>query len=256
MWLIESAIVSIVLVLLLVILWSGISFPGFIRSLNLGLQGRTVFWGIIFLFLGSVIGGFVWVYAKINDPMVRGFALVAIPMFLGIPFRMVVGLTTRNWILIKFSERMIRPATNNDVPVVTQLIYEVLEEYGLPPHPDSTDADLKDLEGNYMMNHGSFDVLLNENSDIIGTIGILRLDEGKCELRKMYLKAEERGRGYGKLLLEHGLRKAKDLGYTRVILETASVLKEAITLYRKYGFERFEMENPSSRCDQMYFKDI
>lgn len=256
MWLIETAIVSIVLILLLVILWSGISFPGFIRAKKLGIRGNAVFWGIILLFLGSVTAGFACVYAKINDPMVRGFALVIIPMFLGMPFRMVVGLTTRKWILIKFSEKMIRPATNHDIPEVTQLIYEVLEEYGLPPHPDSTDADLKDLEGNYLQDHGSFDVLLNDNSAIIGTVGILRLDEGKCELRKMYLKANERGKGYGKLLLEHGLRKARELGYRRVILETASVLKEAITLYRKYGFERFEMENPSSRCDQMYYKDI
>ena len=52
------------------------------------------------------------------------------------------------------------------------------------------------------------------------------------------------------------LRTAKELGYNRVVLETATVLNEAITLYRKYGFKKFEIENPSSRCDQMYYKEI
>jgi len=151
---------------------------------------------------------------------------------------------------------MIRPASNADVASVTKLIYAVLEEYGLQPDPDDTDADLKDLESNFLNNGGSFDVLMNSSGQIIGTVGILKLKEQECELRKMYLDPEERGKGNGKLLLEYGLHRAKELGYNRVVLETATVLTEAINLYRKYGFKRFEMENPSSRCDQMYYKEI
>ena len=151
---------------------------------------------------------------------------------------------------------MIRPVSNADVGAVTELIYTVLEEYGLQPDPDDTDADLKDLESNYINNGGSFDVLLNYSGQIVGTVGILKLKEHECELRKMYLDSSERGKGNGKLLLEHGLNRAKELGFNRVVLETATVLKEAISLYRKYGFKKFDMENPSSRCDQMYYKDI
>ena len=256
MLLFQIGIVSIVLVLILVILWSGITYPGFVYALRVGKSGPVVFWGIIIVYLAAVSAGFAYIFDRIDDPMVRGFGLLVIPMMLGIPFRMTVGMTTKKWILKKLAQMMIRPATNKDIDKVTMLIYEVLGEYGLQPDPEHTDADLKDLEGNYANNNGSFDLLLSEDGEIIGSVGILRLDDQKCELRKMYLKESCRGKGFGKLLLEHGLEKAKELGYQRVILETASVLKEAITLYGKYGFKRFEMKNPSSRCDQMYYLDI
>lgn len=72
----------------------------------------------------------------------------------------------------------------------------------------------------------------------------------------MYLSPECRGRGYGKRLLEDALGKASELEYQAVFLETASVLKEAISLYVKYGFEPFEAPHLSSRCDQAYIKII
>ena len=76
-----------------------------------------------------------------------------------------------------------------------------------------------------------------------------------CELRKMYLAKSERGKGLGKALLEHSINKAKELGFKKITLETASVLKEAIALYLKYGFKPFEGEN-CARCDQSYYLDI
>lgn len=251
-WAFEIAIVSTILVLILVILWSGISYPGFLRALKLGKPGKLVFWGIIAGYVSLVLLGFGYAYLAIDAPITRGAALLIVPMMLGIPFRMTVHLATRNWIQRKFLERMVRAATNDDIPAVTDLIYTVLKEYGLQPDPEHTDADLNDIEGNYHHNRGSFDLLMNQEWEIIGSVGVLRLNETECELRKMYLAAPWRGRGYGKLLLELGLKRAGELGYKRVVLETASVLKEAITLYRQYGFERFEGDNPSSRCDQMY----
>ena len=47
----------------------------------------------------------------------------------------------------------------------------------------------------------------------------------------MYLHKSQRGRGLGKFLLDSALAQARELGFTRVTLETASVLKEAIALY-------------------------
>jgi putative acetyltransferase len=72
----------------------------------------------------------------------------------------------------------------------------------------------------------------------------------------MYLLKSERGKGYGKLLLNHALLKARELGYKKVILETASVLKEAISLYQHYGFKRYYPEHLSGRCDQAYYLEI
>ena len=150
----------------------------------------------------------------------------------------------------------LRSANNNDIKEVTKLIFDILEEYGLKTDPIKTDSDIQDIETNYINRNGSFDLLLDESGKIIATIGIYNIDNNICELRKMYLLKSERGKGFGKKLLDYAIEKAKSLGYKKIILETASALKEAIGLYEKYGFTLYHPEHLSGRCDQAYFLDI
>jgi putative acetyltransferase len=72
----------------------------------------------------------------------------------------------------------------------------------------------------------------------------------------MYLRRSYRGKGWGKFLLEHALAEASQLGFTRMVLETASVLKEAINLYKSYGFTEYQPQHLSSRCDQAYMLEL
>ena len=151
---------------------------------------------------------------------------------------------------------MIRSANNADTEKITSLVFDVLQDYGLKPDPENTDADLNDIEASYQERGGGFDVLTNDYGEIIGTVGVFPLENGRCELRKMYLHRDERGKGLGRLLVEHALRRSSELGFTLMILETASVLKEAISLYEKCGFRPYKSEHLSERCDQSYIKEI
>jgi putative acetyltransferase len=146
----------------------------------------------------------------------------------------------------------LRPADNKDCEDVARLVYGVLEEYGLKPDPACTDADIKDIESSYFGRGGTFFVLEAEDGSIVGAYGLYSIDEQTCELRKMYLHEAHRGKGLGKFLLEDALSKARQLGFEKMILETASVLKEAIALYKSYGFKEFMPDHLSSRCDQAY----
>jgi putative acetyltransferase len=146
----------------------------------------------------------------------------------------------------------LRLADNKDCGEVTELVYGVLREYGLKPDPGATDIDLKDIEQSYFERGGVFYVLEEKDGSIIASYGLYLIDEQTCELRKMYLLNAYRGKGLGKLLLEDALAKARQIGFKRMTLETASVLKEAISLYKSYGFEEFEPEHMSSRCDQAF----
>lgn len=157
---------------------------------------------------------------------------------------------------MKQSGFLIRSATNEDREVITDLIFTILKEYKLKTDPESTDSDLNDIEASYNNRNGIFDLLLNAEGKIIATVGLYNIDSNTCELRKMYLLKSERGKGYGKMLLNHALAKAQELGYKKVILETASVLKEAIALYEKNGFTRYYPEHLSGRCDQAYFLEF
>ena len=148
----------------------------------------------------------------------------------------------------KLSGPTIRPATNADCAKVRALIFAVLDEYGLEPAPKTTDRDLDDLETFYA--GGAFDVLADEGGDIIGTVGLWPMGDGAVELRKMYLKASARGRGYGKKLLTHAIKRARELGFSRIELQTARVLEEALGLYAKFGFQHSETAALERRCDQ------
>jgi putative acetyltransferase len=149
----------------------------------------------------------------------------------------------------------IRRATNADISDIKELVFGVLRDYGLKPDPDSTDRDLDDLETHYFKNQGWFCVLECENR-VVGSYGLFRVTDTMCELRKMYLDPKYRGKGYGKALLEDALRRASELGYKLAFLETASVLKEAIALYVKYGFEPYQPKHLSPRCDQAYITKL
>ena len=149
-----------------------------------------------------------------------------------------------------------RPATNADRHIVTKLIFDILKEYNLKTDPEITDRDISDIESNYTNRMGIFDLLVNETGKVIATVGLYNIDNETCELRKMYLLKSERGNGYGKLLLNHALKKARELGYKKVMLETASVLKEAVGLYQSYGFKPYQHDHLSGRCDQAYYLEI
>ncbi|MCP4260143.1 MAG: GNAT family N-acetyltransferase [Planctomycetes bacterium] len=150
----------------------------------------------------------------------------------------------------------LRLANNKDCEKVTELVFGILEEYNLKPDPASTDTDIKDIEKSYFERGGSFYVLEDKDGSIIGAYGLYPVDKATCELRKMYLHRLYRGKGLGKLLLEDALSKAKQIGFKRITLETASVLKEAISLYKSYGFIEYEPEHLSSRCDQAFVLEL
>jgi putative acetyltransferase len=150
----------------------------------------------------------------------------------------------------------LRTATNEDTAAVTKLIYGILEDYQLKHDPGTTDSDLLDIEKNYVNRNGLFDLIEDENEQIIATVGLYKIDNETCELRKMYLDKSHRGKGLGRLLLEHALKRAKELGYKKIVLETASVLKEAIGLYEHYGFKQYFPEHLSGRCDKAYYLNL
>ena len=128
----------------------------------------------------------------------------------------------------------------------------MLGEYGLASDPGGTDSDLADLEGNYWNSGGVFHLVLSPDGSIVGCAGLFRLSPTEAELRKMYLLPVARGRGVGKLLLGRLIADARRLGYRRVVLETASVLTEAIELYRSAGFSPLSRDHLSPRCDQAW----
>jgi putative acetyltransferase len=154
------------------------------------------------------------------------------------------------------SEIFIRSATNADCENIKQLVFGILREFDLTPEPGGTDADLNDIETEYIKRGGLFEILEDKNGNLLGTVGLFPLNDQTVELRKMYFDKSLRGRGLGKKMLERMIGKSRELGFKKIYLETASVLKDATALYEKYGFQPTTEGIHSKRCDAAYFFNL
>jgi N-acetylglutamate synthase-like GNAT family acetyltransferase len=147
----------------------------------------------------------------------------------------------------------LRKATNADRPAVWTLISSVLRNYGITPNEDTTDRDLANIEANYWNRKGAFFVLLN-GDEVIGTVALHHETDAVCELCRMYLAPQYRGQGLGHRMLDHSLRQARQSGFKEMRLKTASVLIEAISLYRRAGFTAVKGAQAGGNCDLVMHK--
>jgi len=145
-------------------------------------------------------------------------------------------------------------AKNENSPIAQKIIFSVLHEYGLGGIDHHTDSDLKDIEKTYT--NGYFGLIKNDSGNPVGTFGLFPLNEKSAEIRKMYLLPEARGKGIGKWMVNFLIEKAKELNFQKLELETASVLLEAMELYKKFGFKEVKSSNASPRCDRAFKIDL
>ena len=153
---------------------------------------------------------------------------------------------------MSLDELRIRRGKRSDAEELSSLVRDVLVEYGLPPDPKGTDADLLDVERNYVRSGGDFEVLVDAVGAVQGCYGLYPLGVGSCELRKMYFRPHIRGHGWGRAVLRRAIARARQLGFDEIRLETASVLKEAIALYKAFGFVADAEAPDVKRCDAVY----
>lgn len=78
--------------------------------------------------------------------------------------------------------------------------------------------------------------IIEIDDKVIGMGGIRKIDDDVCEIKRMYIKPEFRGLGFGKELFQKLIEKAITFGYTIIRLETQIFMNTAHHIYRSYGF--------------------
>lgn len=97
--------------------------------------------------------------------------------------------------------------------------------------------ELAGLPGAYGPPHGAL-LLAWWGDEAAGCAGLRRFDSDLGEMKRMYVRPAFRRRGIGRALAQAVVEAARQIGYTRVRLDTVASMVEALTLYRSLGFER------------------
>jgi putative acetyltransferase len=116
---------------------------------------------------------------------------------------------------------------------VHNVVLDVLLEHGFE-YDRLKDSDLKDINGYYFASGGTFFVGVSKGK-VVGTAGVRKLDGNLCEIRRIYLKKDFRGKGNGKKLFMAALGFAEK-NCSGAVLKTDSTLTKAIDMYLKHGF--------------------
>jgi putative acetyltransferase len=132
-----------------------------------------------------------------------------------------------------------KAATNDDFATAKSLFLEYAKWLNVDLCFQGFETELADIDVQYSAPKGGI-FLLKVGVEAVGCVAIRPLKTDKtgtaCELKRMYVRDEYRGKGYGKLLLEAALDLAKTSGYKMMWLDTLDRLKTAIAVYEQYGF--------------------
>ena len=132
------------------------------------------------------------------------------------------------------SNSLIRPYQKGDDLHIRDVIHTVYDEYGFTWEADGYNSDTEDVQAHYIDQAGAFWVM-ELDGDIIATGGLMPISSDRCELWRLYLKAEHRGKGYGASLYKHILEFAKNQGYKEMEIWSDVKLTDAHRLYEKLG---------------------
>jgi putative acetyltransferase len=121
-----------------------------------------------------------------------------------------------------------------------ELFLEYAESLGFSLCFQSFDQELSGLPGDYAPPDGRL-LVAEYRGQLAGCVALHRLEPEVCEMKRLYLRPQLRGRGVGRALAETVIAEARAIGYRKMRLDTvAPVMPNAVAMYRQLGFVEIE----------------
>ena len=129
------------------------------------------------------------------------------------------------------------PATTEaHIAQTRELFLEYAQSLGFSLCFQNFDKELAELPGDYAPPSGRL-LLAEYEGEPAGCVALHGIDETICEMKRLYLRPQFRGKGLGRVLAERIITEAREAGYKSLRLDTVGpVMQDAVALYRKLGF--------------------
>ena len=132
--------------------------------------------------------------------------------------------------------RLTQATTASDIQQAGELFQEYEASLKISLCFQNFEQELANLPGDYAPPRGRL-LLAREFDELMGCIALRPLGPTTCEMKRLFVRAEYRDRGLGRVLVEAIIEEARKIGYTHMRLDTiADRMERAIALYRSIGF--------------------
>ncbi len=149
---------------------------------------------------------------------------------------------------------MIVPAYSGDHLVAARSLFvEYADWLGVDLCFQGFQQELDGLPGDYAPPDGQLLVAI-EDGQAVGCAAIRRLNDGICELKRLYVRPGHRGKGLGRSLVESTIAEAKAIGYGKMRLHSLASMKEAVAIYRFLGFTEIPAFAYNPRPDAVFME--
>jgi ribosomal protein S18 acetylase RimI-like enzyme len=142
-----------------------------------------------------------------------------------------------------------------DVQIIRGLFDEYVAMLGIDLTFQKIEEEVAHISDIYMPPDGA--LLLAEHDDLpAGCVGLRKMDDRRCEMKRLYVRRQHQGRGIGKALCQNIIEKGRQLGYREMLLDTLVSMNSAQALYRSLGFKNIApyYHNPLPGAEYMLLK--
>ncbi len=152
------------------------------------------------------------------------------------------------------SSSIFQAESPSQIAQARELFLEYAQSLGFSLCFQNFDKELAGLPGDYAPPDGRL-LLAEFEGQFAACVALHKLGPDICEMKRLYLRPQFRGKGLGRTLAERIISEARQIGYRRMRLDTVEpVMKDAVAMYRRLGFKEIAPYCANPMAGAMYME--
>ena len=150
--------------------------------------------------------------------------------------------------------RMTQVESPAHIEQARELFLEYAQSLGFSLCFQNFDQELADLPGDYAPPEGRL-LLAEYRGQLAGCVALHQIGPRICEMKRLYLRPQFRGKGLGRVLAENVIAEACMIGCRKMRLDTVEpVMPNAVAMYRRLGFKEIEPYRTNPIAGTLYME--